>query len=90
MCVRRNAQHRELRLPESTQFVLITVMFAVSASGPTGCPVSPLPPLSSQNAQLHKKDPISHKAQGETPTISLALGANHEGKDRVKEKASRI
>ena len=44
VCVRRNVQHLELKLPDSTVFVLITaVMVAVSANGP-GCLVS-FPPL---------------------------------------------
>ena len=55
VCVRRNAQLRELKLSKSTRFVLNTVlMVAVSTCGPTG--VSP-PPLSSQNIQSHKKSP---------------------------------
>ena len=46
VCVHRNAQYRELKLPESTRFVLNTVvMVAVSTCGPTSA--SP-PPLSSQ------------------------------------------
>ena len=56
---------------------------------PTGCVVSP-PPLLSQNMQSHEKSPTSHRAQGVPPTVSLALGANREGKGRVKGKASRI
>ena len=36
VCVRRNAQHPELKLPESTRFGLNTVlMVAVSTRGPT-------------------------------------------------------
>ena len=85
MCVRRNVQHRELKLPKSTRFALVTVMVAV----PTGCVVSPSP-LFSQNIQSHEKSPTSHRAQGVPPTVSLALGANREGKGRVKGKASRI
>ena len=87
MCVCRNVQHRELKLPKSTRFALITaLMVAVPTSEPNGCPVSP-PLLSSQNIQSHKKAPASHWARGEIPTsISLALGANREGKDRVKGK----
>ena len=89
-CVRRNAQHLELKLLESTWFVLNTVlMFAVSTCGPIGCPVSP-PPLSSQNIQLHEKSPTSRRARGETQTISLAQDANPGGRERVKVKASRI
>ena len=65
------------------------LMVAVSTRGHPGCPVSP-PPLSSQNIQSHEKSPTSHRARGETPTISLTLGANPEGKERVKGKASRI
>ena len=48
------------------------------------------PPLSSQNIQSHEKSPTSHRARGETKTISLALGANPKGKERVKGKAGRI
>ena len=89
-CVRRNTQYHELQFPESTWFVLITVvMVTVSPSGPTGCllKASP-PPLSSHNMQSHEKIPASHRALGETPTIRM--GANREGKERVKGKASRI
>ena len=49
VCVRRNAKHGDLNLPESTRFVLIIViMVDVSPNRSTGCLVSP-PPLSSQN-----------------------------------------
>ena len=90
MCVCRNVQHRELKLPKSTRFPLITaVMVAVPTGGPTGCLGSP-PPLFAQNIQSHEKSPTSHRAQCVSPTISLALGANREGKERVKGDASRI
>ena len=90
MCVRQSAQHRELKLSDSAQFVLITVvMVAVSTCGPAGCPVIP-PPLSSQNIQSHEKSPTSHRARGGTKAMTLALGANCEGKERVEGKASRI
>ena len=90
VCVRRNAQHLELKFPESTQFVLRAVLIvSVSTCGSTGYPVSP-PPLSSRNIQSHEKAPASHRARGETETVSLALGTNPEGKERVKGKASRI
>ena len=47
VCVRRNAQNHELNLPESTRFVLNTIlMVAVSTRGPTGA--NP-PLLSAQN-----------------------------------------
>ena len=47
VCVRRNAQNHELKLPESTRFVLNTILkVAVSTRGPTGA--NP-PLLSSQN-----------------------------------------
>ena len=89
VCVRRNAQHRELKLLESTRFVLKTVLLvvAVSTCGPTG--VS-RPPLSSQSIQTHEKSSTSQRARGETQTTSLALGTSPEGKERVKGKASRI
>ena len=59
VCVRRNAQLRELKLLESTRFVFSTVvMIAVSTDGPTGCLVYP-PPLSPQNIQSHEKFPAS-------------------------------
>ena len=37
-----------------------------------------------------KKIPASHRTRGGTPTVSLALGANRESKERVKGKASRV
>ena len=89
-CVRRNAQHLELKLLESTWFVLNTVlMFAVSTCGPIGCPVSPSL-LPSQNIQSHEKSFTSPRARGEASTMSFVLGTNPEGKERVKGKASRI
>ena len=88
VCARRNAHHPELKLPESTRFVLNTVlMVAVSTRGPAGA--SP-PPLSSQNTQSHEKSFTSPRARGEAPTMSFVLGTNPEGKERVKGKASRI
>ena len=49
VCLRRNARHRQLKLPESTSFALITVvvMVAVSVSGSTGCLVVYSKPSSS-------------------------------------------
>ena len=82
MCVRRNVQHRELKLSKSTRFTLITV---VVVAVPTGCVVS-YPPLFSQNIPSQEKSPTSHRAQGVPPTVSLALGANREGKEIVKGK----
>ena len=62
LCVRRNAQLRELKLLESTRFVLSTVvMIAVSTDGPAGCLVYP-PPLSPQNMQSHEKPPAGRGA----------------------------
>ena len=60
-------------------------MTAVSTISSTDCPVSPSL-LSSQDTQSHEKAPASHGAQGETLTISLALGANAVGKERAKGK----
>ena len=61
VCVRRNAQSRELKLLEFTQFELsIVVMIAVfTEDGPAGCLVSH-PPLFPQNIQSHEKAPIGH------------------------------
>ena len=88
VCARRNAQRRELKLPGSKQFVLnIVPMVDVSTCGPTG--VSP-PPLRSQNMQSREQSLTSHRARGETQTMSLALGGNPEVKKRVKDKASRM
>ena len=86
VCVRRNVQHCELKRSKSTRFALVAV---VVVAVPTGCVVSP-PPLFSQNIQSHEKSSPSHRAQGVPPTVSLALGANRQGKGRVKGKASRI
>ena len=86
VCVRRNVQHRELKLSKSPRFALVTV---VMVAVPTGCVVSPSP-LFSQDMQSHEKSPTSHRAKGVPPTVSLALGANRKGKGRVKGKASRI
>ena len=62
MCVRRNAQLRELKLLESTRFVLSTVvMIAASTDGPTGCLVYP-PPFSPQNIQSHEEIPAGRGA----------------------------
>ena len=67
------------------------VMAAVLTSGPTGCLlIVSIPPLQSQNVQSREKAPASHGARGETPTMSFVPGANREGKERVKGKASRI
>ena len=67
------------------------VMAAVLTSGPTGCLlIASTPSLHSQNVQSREKAPASHGAQGETPTMSFVPGANLEGKERVKGKASRI
>ena len=62
VCVRRNAQLRELKLLESTRFVLSTVvMIAVFTDGPTGCLVYP-PPLLPQNIQSHEQSPAGRGA----------------------------
>ena len=67
------------------------VMVAVLTSGPTGCIlIVSTPPLQFQNVQSREKAPASHGAQGETPTMSFVPGADREGKERVKGKASRI
>ena len=81
VCVRPNAQHRELKLPKSTRLALIT---AVMVAVPTGSLVSP-PFLLSQNIHSHEESPESHRTQSVPPTIRLALGAN-----RSDNKASRI
>ena len=59
VCVRRNAQPRELNLPVPTRFVLSTVMIALFIDGPTGCLVSP-PTLSSQCVPSRKIDSVGH------------------------------
>ena len=76
VCVRRNAQHLELKLLESTRFVLnAVVIVSVSTCGSTGCLVRP-PPLSCQNMQSHEKSHTNHRARGEASAISRALGTN--------------
>ena len=89
-CVRWNVQHRELKLLDFTRFLpIVVVMVAVPTSRPTGFLINP-PSLSFQNAQPQEKAPASHMGQGETPTMNLALGANVEGKEIAKDKASRM
>ena len=67
------------------------VMAAVLTGGPTSClPIVSTPPLQPPNVQSREKIPASHRARGETPTMSFALGANREGKESFKGKASRI
>ena len=67
------------------------VIAAVLTSGPSGCLlIVSTPPLQSQNVQSREKAPASHGARDETPTMSFVPGANCEGKERVKCKASRI
>ena len=67
------------------------VMAAVLISGPTGClSIVSTPPLQFQNVKSREKATASHGARGETPTMSFVPGANREGKERVKGKASRI
>ena len=67
------------------------VMVGVLTSGPTDCLlIVSTPSLQSQNVQSREEAPASHRARGEMPTMSFALGANREGKERVKGKASRI
>ena len=39
---------------------------------------------------LRKKIPASHRTRGGTPAVSLALGANREGKERVEGKTNRV
>ena len=67
------------------------VMAAVLTSGPTGCLlIVSTPPLQPKNVQSREKAPANHGARGETATMSFVPGANREGKERVKGKASRI
>ena len=67
------------------------VMAAVLTSGPTGCLlIVSTPPLQPKNVQSREKAPANHGARGETTTMSFVPGANREGKERVKGKASRI
>ena len=82
VCVRRNVQHRELKLSKSTRFALVTV---VMVAVPTGCVVSP-PPLFSQNMQSHEKPPTSHRAQCVPPTVNLALGTNRRAREESRVK----
>ena len=92
VCVRRNVQHRELKLPESTWFMPVTVeMAAVFTSGPIGCLlIVSTHPLQPKNVQSREKAPANHGARGEPPTMSFVPGANREGMERVKGEASRI
>ena len=86
VCLRRNAQRRELKLPKFTRFALITaVMVAVPTGGPTGCLVSP-PPLLPQTKQSHEESSSSHRARGEQLARILRWGkiVRARRKSRVK------
>ena len=64
VCVRRNAQLRELKLLQPTRFVLSTViMIAISTDGPIGCLlIVHTPPLSPPKIQSHEKFPAGRGA----------------------------
>ena len=64
-------------------------MVTVSTSEPIGCLVSPAL-LLSRNVQSHEKNSVSHSARSETPTMSLALGEDREGMERVNGYANEI
>ena len=67
------------------------VMAAVLTSGPIGCLlIVSTPPLQPKNVQSRKKASPNRGARGETPTMSFVPGANREGKERVRGKASPI
>ena len=99
VCVHRNAQHRELNLPGSTRFVLITVvMVAVSPNGPTGCLVRP-PPLSSQNIPPSRNAPTydgdrcdtAHRLPSATAVLmGTFLGTGMVGKNRKSGKNEKM
>ena len=76
VCVRRNAQLRELKFLESTRFLLSTiVMIAVFTDEPTGCLVYP-PPLSPQNIQSHEKSSAGRgDCRGTAHRLLLATAA---------------
>ena len=61
--------------------ITVVVTVPVSLKGHISCLVSSSP-LSSRNIQAHEKPPTCH--------MGLALSANHEGKERVRGKASRM
>ena len=61
-----------------------------SAPSPFSTQSMCVPTITAHIFFLRKKIPFSHRARGGTPTVSLALGAYREGKERVKVKASRI
>ena len=68
VCVRRNAHYRELKLPESTRFMLNTVlMVTVSPCGPTGVVLLPSRP----------------KTYKYTKNITQAIGREVKHKPRV-------
>ena len=80
--VRRNVQHRELKLSKSTRFTLTPVaMTAV----PTGCVVSPPPPFS-QNVQSHEKSPqaIRHRVYHQRLVWRWARIVRAREKSRLK------
>ena len=57
-----------------------------SAPFPFQHPIVACPDYTRTHFFLRKKIPASHRARGGTPTASLALGANREGKERSRVK----
>ena len=80
VCVRRNAQYRELKLPKSPRLALIAaVMVAVT----TGCLVSPFTPLS-QNIKSHEESAIGPRVYHQPYVLRWARIVRTRRESRVK------
>ena len=75
--------------PPSTRTTYDSSGFAIKTSSPFNTQSVRVSATPAQFPFLHKKTPASHRARGGARTVSLSLGANREGKERIKGKANR-
>ena len=88
MCVHQNAQHRELKVPESTRFVLNTaLMVGASTCGLTG--VSP-PSLSSRNVQKNPPQAIGPEMKHKPRVLRWARIMRARRESRVKLNGYKV
>ena len=83
-------QTQNSRPPPSNRATYCSSGVAIPPSSPFNTQSVRVPTTPAHRFFLRKKIPASHRARVGTSTVSLALGANREGKERAKGKASRV